>query len=163
MTINLLQWFIIQKYKDVSNQGFATIKELDNADDISQTPKKDINPYQNWQDIPFEYLNQHFTGISQLNPKGFLFYTPAIMYQVLENFDKRNHCVSVVWWLYDLDEEIVGDKFLENLSLFNEEQLFLLVLFLQKLMSSGIIDEQKFINIITAIENLILNNSKDNS
>ena len=161
MKLNILQHFIQKQFTDISNHGFITIKELEKADNISQTPKQDINPYQNWQDIPFEYLNQHYTGISQLNPKGFLFYTPAIMYQVLENFDKRNHCASVVWWLYDLDEEIVGDKFLENLSLFNEKQLFLLVLFLQKLIPSGIANRQKFINIITAIENLILNNSKD--
>lgn len=161
MKLNILQHFIQKQFTDISNHGFITIKELEKADNINQTPKKDINPYQNWQDIPFEYLNQHYTGISQLNPKGFLFYTPAIMYQVLENFDKRNHCASVVWWLYDLDKEIVGDKFLENLSLFNEKQLFLLVLFLQKLIPSGIANRQKFINIITAIENLILNNSKD--
>lgn len=161
MNPNILQYFIQKHFVDISNYGFITIKELEYADNISQMPNKDINPYQNWQDIPFEYLNQHYTGISQLNPKGFLFYTPAIMYQVLENFDKRNHCASVVWWLYDLDKEIVGDKFLENLSLFNKEQLFLLVRFLQKLIPSGIANRQKFINIITDIKHLILNNPKD--
>lgn len=161
MNPNILQHFIKKHFTDIYNHGFIAIKELNDADNIGQIPKKDINHYKNWQDVPFEYLNQYFTGISQLNPKGFLFYTPAIIYQVLADFDERNHCASVVWWLYELDKEILGDKFLENLSLFNEEQLFLLVIFLQKLMPSGIMDKQKFIKIITAIEYLILNNPKE--
>lgn len=161
MTSKLLQHFIKQKYHSIPHQGFRTIKELDDADDVTKKPKKDINPYQNWQDIPFDYLNQHFTGISQLSPEGFLFYTPAILYQVLENFDERNNCVSVLWWLYDLDEEIVGDKFLTNLSLFNEEQLFLLIIFLQKIIPYGIVDEQKIVSIIATIESLILKKASD--
>lgn len=156
MISKTLQHFIKQTYHSIPHQGFTTIKELDDADDITKIPKKDINPYQHWQDVPFDYLNRHFTGISQLSPKGFLFYTPAILYQVLEDFDGRKNDVALVWWLYDLDEEIVGDKFLKNISLFNKEQLFILVIFLQQLMPSGITDEQKFINIITAIEQLIL-------
>ena len=159
MISSTLQEYIKQKYQSIPYQGFTTIKELDDADDITKIPKKDTNPYQNWQDVPFDYLNQHFTGISQLSPEGFLFYTPAILYQVLEDFDERKNDVSLIWWLYELDEEIVGEKFLNNISLFNKEQLLILISFLEKLIPTGIMGEQKLIHIISVIKNIISDNT----
>lgn len=153
----ILQHFIKEKYYPISHQGFTTIKELDEGlSDISQPPKKDENPYHNWKDVPFDYLNQHFTGIADLNPSGFLFYTPAIMYQVLENIKERNNCVSVLWWIYNLNDDLLDNKSFKCISLFNEEQLFILIIFLQKLIPYDIVDEQKIIDIITTIESLIL-------
>lgn len=152
-----LQHFIKEKYSPISHQGSTTIKELDEGlSDISQLPKKDRNPYQNWQDVPFDYLNQHFTGIADLNPNGFLFYTPAIMYQVLHDLKNRNNCVSVLWWIYNLNDDLLDNKSFKCISLFNKEQLFLLIIFLQKIIPYGIVDEHKIVAIITTIENIIL-------
>lgn len=161
MLTSCLQYFIKKKYHSISHQGFATIKELDDADDITRTPDKDINPYHNWQDIPFNYLNEHYTGITTLSPAGFLFYTPAIMYQVLQDIDERNNCSSVLWWVYNLSDDILGNKSFKCISLFDKEQLFILIIFLEKIMSFGIVDEQKMLSIISAIENVIVSNNLD--
>ncbi|ELA09174.1 hypothetical protein MOMA_02165 [Moraxella macacae 0408225] len=91
--------------------------------------RKMLNPYKDWTEVPFEYLNIHYTGFSGLDAKGF-FYTPAVIYNVLERADERLNSAAVLWWFFRLNDEFLKYRSNDLLKFFNDFQLTLLIEFL---------------------------------
>lgn len=85
MNSKLLQHFIKKHFANINadDYEFDNLAHLDATDDLTFTGRIERN-YQYWHEIEFDYLNKNFTGISWLNSAGFYFYTPAILYRVLE-------------------------------------------------------------------------------
>lgn len=92
--------------------------------------RKMLNPYKNWTEISFEYLNIHYTGFSALDAKGFLFYTPAVIYNTLEIVNERLNSAAVLWWFFRLNDEFLKYRSNDLLKFFNDFQLTLLIEFL---------------------------------
>lgn len=76
------------------------------------------------------------------------------MYQVLQNLEDRLNCVCLCWWFFKLKSDFVdNDKGLLNH--FNQEQLFIVSLFLQVIkIDLSLADDYQ--TIINKIDELIL-------
>lgn len=158
MNPKILKHFIKKHFNNINADAFEfeNLAHLDATDVLTFKGKIERN-YCYWHEVEFSYLNKHYTGISWLNNQGFYFYTPAIMYQVLQNLEDRLNCVCLCWWFFKLKSDFVdNDKGLLNH--FNQEQLFIISLFLQalKIDLSSADDYQIIIN---KIERLILSKS----
>lgn len=160
---DLIKFLTEKYYINIQSDGFDTIQYFDEIDD-SLSPnevEKKPNPYHSWQDVPFDYLNYHFTGITPLTTLGFLFYTPAIITCLLDDVDERNNSVAISWWLYKLQRDVLENQSFDCIQSFNQEQLLILILFLEFLSPFEIVKIQDLNNIISSLESFILTQKKE--
>lgn len=158
MNSNTLQYFTKKLFINIPNNGFTTIEELNIRDDIT-VPNLDIeNNFQDWLAIDYHYLTKNGNGFATVNEKGFLFYTPAIIYQILDGIDERINSSALMYWFFRLRDESLKNNLVDLLREFNNHQLFLIIIFLEYLSKkdNDISDDAKII--IQNIENIILNN-----
>lgn len=160
MNSNTLQYFTQKSFINIPKNGFTTIEELNIRDDITIPSINIENAFQDWLNIDYQYLTKNYNGFSNVDKKGFLFYTPAIMYQTLDNVDERINSSALMYWFFRLRDESLKNNLVDLLSDFNNYQLFLIIIFLEHLSKkdNDISDDVEII--IQNIENIILNNKQ---
>lgn len=161
MKANVLQKFIKKEFVDIASTNFITIKEWHIKDDITNSPLNLKNTFLNWTDVDYHYLTKYCDGIAGLNNAGFLFYTPAIIYHVLDNTDDRMGSSVLMYWLFKLKDENLNNNLASMLSLFNENQLLLILVFLEIFCKKDEFFCDDICDMMAKIEQLILNHPKD--
>lgn len=158
MDPKVLQHFIKKHFANINADEFEfeNMAQLEAMDDLTFCGKIE-RTYRYWYELSFDYLNQNNLGIAWTNHQGFYFYTPAVMYQVLDDFNERNNAVITVWWFFRLKDEFLENNDTKLLSYFNNEQLLVVILFLKMLMENDVFYTDEYLAIISKIEQLILN------
>lgn len=90
-----------------------------------------INHYLTWGDVPFEYLNKYANGFYFITPEAYLFYTPALILNLVLNPECFKGVAFDKWLSRLLMKEIEH----KPLILFNSIQSRLIKKFLSKLLT----------------------------
>lgn len=161
MNLNILKHFIKKEFVNIPKNGFTTIEELNIRDDITIPNLGIENTFQDWSNVDYQYLTKNCNGFSDVDKQGFLFYTPSIIYQTLDNIDERINSSALMYWFFRLRDESIKNDLSDLLSAFNNYQLFLIVIFLEYISNKDddIRDDTKII--IQNIENIIMNNENN--
>lgn len=114
------------------------------------------NPYQDWQDIPLVYFNIHSTGFSTIEPKGFFFYTSAMIYQIFKNLTENLNSTGLAWWYFRIQDESIKNNLEILFEPFNTYQLLLVGEFLELYGKYDKSFEEEITKINRKIENIIL-------
>lgn len=131
MNPTTLQYFSKKAFADIPTDNFVTLEELDIQDDIT-IPKLNLkNHFQDWLHIDYPYLIKHSNGFGRIDGNGFLFYTPAIIYQSLENPEERLNNAALMYWFFKLKDEYLDNNLNSFLKAFDDYQLFILINFLK--------------------------------
>lgn len=110
-----------------------------------------INHYRTWGVVPFEYLNKYAHGFYLITPEAYVFYTPALILNLVLNpeFFKG---VAFDKWLSRLLMEV---NEYNSLTLFNNNQSRLIKKFLSNLLiDKSIIDFIEVRDVKRALENI---------
>ncbi|WFF39348.1 hypothetical protein LU290_03765 [Moraxella nasibovis] len=157
MNPKLLQHFIKKYFANINadDYEFENMAHLEATDDLTFAGRIERN-YCYWHELSFDYINQNNLGIVWTNNQGFYFYTPAVMYQVLDDFNERHNAVITIWWFFRLKDEFLENNDTELFAYFNDEQLLIVILFLKILMKNDAFYFDEYTAIINKIEQLIL-------
>lgn len=131
---------IIQEIKtafgDISYPGAKFIVNDRGGNDLERKQiQEKFSRYKNWQEVPRELILQERDALPLFEPQGFRFYLPAYMLFTIEDYVEADTIPeSIVYSLTLPDAETELYEFVhERLVLFNEEQIKVILHFLEYL------------------------------
>lgn len=101
----VLQKFLKKAFDNIPSSNFITIEEWHIKDDITIAKLNLKNDFKHWSYVDYGCLLKYCDGIAGVDNAGFLFYTPAIIYHVLDNIDERMGGSVLMYWIFKLRDE----------------------------------------------------------
>ncbi|MDO3665354.1 hypothetical protein [Acinetobacter higginsii] len=139
-----------QESRFIETGGWLSADQTEALQAIEEK-RKMINRFSNPLDIPILYLNCYSSGFSYLKPQAYLFYTPAIMKNFLED-QEVFYTNSFTSWLDRLTWANSLESILDLIRYFSKDQIEVLQDFLLYVLSSVVEND----DVKIALDNLKL-------